>query len=248
MGNPNRRPRALTLTLPDHLQPYLVLEDKQYILRNFSEEGMGVWVPEPAPFGLTKGNHINGDIVIGNQIHPVQLEVMHQAKGIVGLRIVHKSVELSEVFRRMLEPTSYASELAPHAKSGTIDKSVGLPRLWYSTRGTELLVWFDAKTKMTMGLQLRWLGQWVFRERLHAPATGYLEAFEQPDHGGRAKPGEILIHHSPADAEMLQRAGQFLISVPAPLPGYLFWQFLESGRPMELPASLLAGIKLPKAS
>jgi hypothetical protein len=221
------------------LQPYLYFEGRQYILRNFSESGMGVWVPEPVPFGLSKGTVISGDIVIGNQIHPVQLEVMHQAKGIVGLRIVHKSVELGEVFRSLLEPTLYASEMVPHPKSGTVDKSVGYPRLWHSTRGTELLVWYDPKTRMTLGLQLRWLGQWVFRERLHPPQTGYLEAFEQPDHGQRVKNKELLIVHQPADAELLLRASQFLAALPESLPGYLLWQFLESGKPVELPASAL---------
>src|SRR5690606_20491126 len=132
-----------------------------------------------------------------------------------------------------------ASELRPHARSGTIDKTVGYPRIWYWTRGTELLVWFDPKNRQILGLQLRWLGQWVFRERLHAPHTGYLEAFQQPDHGGRAKGDEILIHHQPADPDLLLKAGQFLVSVPAPLPGYLFWQFLESGKPLELPANLV---------
>jgi hypothetical protein len=239
VSKPLRRPRALTLTLPEKLQPYLVLEGKQYILRNFSEEGMGVWVPEPAPFELAKGNQVSGDIVIGSQIHPVQLEVMFQGKGIVGLRIVHKSVELGELFRRLLEPTQYASELVAHPLSGQVDKTVGFPRLWYRTQGTELLVWYDPATRLTVGLQLRWLGQWVFRERNHATHTGYLEAFEQPDHGGRAKGKEILIAHNPGDPELLQRAGQFLVSVPSPLPGYVLWQFLESGKPMELPAALL---------
>ncbi len=199
---------------------------------------MGVWVPEPAPFELSKGSVVSGDIVIGSQIHPVQLEVKFQGKGIVGLRILHKSVELSEIFRRMLEPTQYASELVAHPASGQVDKTVGFPRLWYSTQGTELLVWYDPAVRLTVGIQLRWLGQWVFRERNHAPLTGYLEAFEQPNHGGRAKADEILIAHNPADAELLQRAGQFLVSVPAPLPGYVLWQFLESGKPMELPATL----------
>lgn len=209
------------------------------MLRNFSEEGMGVWVPEPAPFGLTKGNRISGDVVIGSQIHPVQLEVMHGAKGIVGLKIVHKSVELSSVFRRLLEPTSYANDLVVHEKSGTIDKSVGFPRIWYSTQGTELLIWFDPKTNMILGLQLRWLGQWVFRERRHPTQTGYLADFGTMEHGGRAKGTELLIQHQPAEVELLQRAGQFLVAVPKPLPGYLLWQFLESGQSMELPNSLL---------
>ncbi len=243
MDGSKRKPRALTLTLPDHLQPYLVLDDKQYILRNFSEEGMGVWMPSPAPFGLTKGAVISGDIVIGNQIHAVQLEVMHQAKGIVGLAILHKSVELTEIFQKMLEPTAYAQAMRVHPKSGTIDATVKLPRLWYSTRGTELLAWFDPKTRMTLGIQLRWLGQWVFRERLHAPQTGYLGELESPDHGNRAKADELLFAHQPADADLLQKAGQFLVALPDPLPGYLLWQFLESGQPMELPARLFDDTK-----
>lgn len=239
MPGPTRRPRALTLTLPDYLQPSLVLDGKQYILRNFSEEGIGVWLPEPAPYGLTKGMHISGDIVIGQQIHSVQLEIVHQDRGILGLRITYKSIELAEVFRRLLEPSVYAGQLVANPKSGTKDPSVGIPRLWYGTRGTELLVWYEPKDYLILGLQLRWLGQWVFREREHLPHTGYLEAFDQPNHGGRAKAGEILIHHQPADNELLQRAGQFLASVPAPLPGYVLWKFLENGKSVELPKGLI---------
>lgn len=225
--------------MPDHLQPYLYFEGQQYILRNFSESGMGVWVPEPVPFGLKKGTEISGDIVIGNQIHPVRLEVMHQAKGVLGLRIVHKSVELGEVFRKLLEPTVYAQEMQSHPKSGTVDKSIGYPRLWYSGRGTELLVWYNPKDRLTLGIQLRWLGQWVFRERLHAPQTGYLVGFEISETGRRIKNDELLIAHSPADAELLLRASQFLAALPESMSGYLLWQFLESGKPMELPLSSL---------
>ncbi len=72
----------------------------------------------------------------------------------------------------------------------------------------------------------------------------YLVGFEVCDTGRRLKNDELLIAHSPADAELLLRASQFLAALPEAMSGYLLWQFLESGKPMELPLSSI----LKKAS
>jgi hypothetical protein len=201
---------------------------------------MGVWVPDRGQFGWKKGDHVKGEVVVGNQAYPVQVEVMHGTKGMAGLKIVHQSAELSALFNRLLEPTSFAHALVAHEKSAAIDRSVGFPRLWYFTEGAELLVWFDSKTHLLFGLQLRWVGQWVFRERRQPAQTGLLAPSQPIEAGSRARGAEIAVHHPEADTELLRRAGQFLVAVPKPLPGRLLWQFLENGQPIELPETLFS--------
>ena len=240
-----RRPRALTLTLPDSKQPVLVLGGERYTLRNFSQEGIGLWVPPPAPFGMNRGQRISGDIVIGSNIYPVQLEIAHTDTRTVGLKIVHKSPDLTEIFRLMLEPASHACDLMPHAGSGTEDPKLGYPRLWYAGgRATELLVWYNAGSsadhrKMIVALQLCWLGKWVFREHQQPVQTGHLKDGFHNAAGFRVSPDELLKNHEEADQDLMHQAAQFLVAVPRPLPGYLLWQFLETGEQVYLSGDLI---------
>jgi len=168
-----RRPRALTLTLPDTSQPCFLLAGQKYTLRNFSEEGIGLWITGETPFAMHAGNRISGDIVIGAQIYPVQLEVAHGSARAVGLRILSKSPELALLFRRLLEPANQAHDLSPERDSGEEDPELGFPRLWYrNRRGTELIVWYHEAQKMIQALQLSWLGKWVFRAQFKPAETG----------------------------------------------------------------------------
>src|SRR4051794_3414808 len=125
-----RRPRAVTLTLPDAKQPHLLLDGKSYTLRNFSESGIGLWMTQPAPFGLHKGNKIHGDVEVEHHIHPIELEVVHHSPSTVGLRITRMSKELTTLFQQLLEPISYAGTVTLHTRSGETDAETGLPRLW----------------------------------------------------------------------------------------------------------------------
>jgi hypothetical protein len=234
-----KRPRALTLTLPDNKQPFLVLEGQRYVLRNFNEDGIGLWMPNPPPFGLEKGVKLNGDIVIDNQIFGVGLETVHADHGILGLRIINKSLELIDLLRQLLEPTEYANDLQPTPGCYTEDARKGFPRLWYQARGqTELLVWYHPDLKNIQALQLKWLGQWVYREFQKSAQTGYLAEVSLGKNGTQAEPKDLLIAHKTPEAEMLQGAAQFLGAVPPPLPGYLLWQFLETGGQIVLPSSV----------
>lgn len=234
-----KRPRALTLTLPDNKQPFLVLDERKYVLRNFNEDGIGLWMPNPAPFTLEKGTRLSGDIVIDNQIFPVGLETVHMANGVLGLRIINKSLELVDLFRGLLEPTEYAGDLRPTKGNQSEDPIKGFPRLWYQARGqTELIVWYHADLKSIQCLQLKWLGQWVFREFQRPAQTGYLGEISLDQNGAEVDPADLLVLHKGADPDMLQGAAQFLGAVPPPLPGYLLWQFLETGGQIVLPSSV----------
>lgn len=240
-----RRPRALTLTLPDEKQPFLLLEGRRYTLRNFSEEGIGLWVPAPAPNGLTPGSRISGDIVIGQTIHPVKLEIVHHTSRIIGLRITQKSTELSKIFDVLLEPAVHAAELAPHPDSGTEDLVNGYQRLWFrSPSGNELLVWYQQPQRWIHAIQLCWLGRWVYRQRQRIPETGFLRDEQRVRPGSLIVPEELLMRHTEPDEEILASAAQFLGAVPPPLPGLKFWQFLEMGEAVELPETSVTPSKV----
>lgn len=236
-----KRPRALTLTLPDTQQPMLVVEGRKYILRNFNEDGVGLWVPGSSNLLPQAGTQFNGDIVIGTQIFGVTLKTVHAYDGMTGLQILHRSVELVDLFRRLMEPTLYATELLPAAGNATQDPESGHLRLWYEARGqTQLLVWVEKERLHLQGLQLRWLGQYVSREYQGRAETGYLADLSLPKDGMRLRPEEVLVRHRETNPELLHSAAQFLAAVGAPLPGYLFWQFLERGESVFLPSTVLS--------
>lgn len=234
----------MTLTLPDEKQPFLMLEGQRYTLRNFSEEGIGLWVPAPAPFGLATGSKISGDIVIGNSIHPVKLEIVHHNARIVGLRITQKSTQLTGIFTELLRPAVYAAELVPQPGSGAEDQENGYARLWYrSPTGNELLIWYDSQ-KMIQALQLCWLGKWIFRQQFRHPLTGHLKDDPRRASGNRVTDEELLLKHAEPDEEIINQAAQFLGAAPPPLPGYKLWQFLEMGEQVRLPDELFRTSKV----
>lgn len=210
------------------------------MLRNLSEEGIGLWIPSPPPTALVPGAHLKGDIMIGHEIHPVELECMHLSDRLVGLKIVHRSELLAQIFRRMLEPSQKAEQLVANPSSGGEDPQTGVARLWFqSGTETELLVWYENEQRLIVGLQLSWSGSFVARERFHEPRTGYLGKTKQRLCGLNLSPAQLLIAHEPADPILLSQAAQFLMSVPPPLPGTLLWQFLETGEQVYLPETIL---------
>ncbi len=218
----------------------LLWNGKSYMLRNFNEQGIGLWVPSPAPFALSPGTEMSGDVVIGKDIFPVRLEIRHSSPGILGLRFTDISPELAGVFKRLMEPANYASQLEPHSKSRTEDSKFGHPRLWYSgPGGTELVVWYNDFQRMVMGLQLSFLGRWVFRSQFQEVRTGFLKDDFVPSLGIQIAESDLILRHEIADLDVLQEAAQFLASAPRPLPGGLLWQFLEMGEQTFLPEELI---------
>lgn len=235
-----RRPRALTLILPDAEQPYLVLNDRKYTLTNFSEEGIGLWMPSQPPYGLNKGNHINGDVIIDNQIFAVQLEVVRHSNRTMGFRITHQSEELKTIFQKMLEPAAYATEIKAHPESGSRDKENGDRRLWYRGRGgTELLVWYDERQGAVHAVQLCWATKWVLKFANKKAETGLLREVERIRYGRLVQEEELLVHDLHPDPILMQQASQFFIAVPPPLPSHLLWQFLETGESFCLSSELI---------
>lgn len=235
MEQRRRRPRALTLTLPDAQRPFLVYEGKKYTLRNFSEEGIGLWLPPPPPYGMNKGMKINGDLLIDNEIFPIVLHVVDFYPRCVGMRILHKSPELTQLFAKLLEPTTYAGTLTVRPESGQEDRTNGCVRLWMTgCEDTELVVWYNTQ-RMVIALQVCWLGKWIFREQLRPVQTGVLREDRRLRNGTRVVADDLLLNHPEPDAELLQQAAQFLTSVALPIPGYLLWQFLETGEQISIP-------------
>ena len=224
------------MTLPDTRRPALFLNEERYTLRNFSEEGIGIWLNGAAPFGLTPGTRVSGDIVIGHHIHPVQLEVAHGSGHFAGLRILHRSEELARIFHELLEPVHHASTLQPDPSSGSEDRETGYRKLWYrGPSGNELVVWYTDPNRMIAALQLRWLGKWVYREQFKPPSTGHIADPTPALEGKRLSSSQMLLSHPEADGQILSQAAQVLAAVPFPLAGHLLWQFLETGEQVYLP-------------
>lgn len=236
-----RRPRALSLTLPDAKKPFLSVGGQHLILRNFSQDGIGVWVKEPFAFPLQRGVLINAELVIEAKAHPVELEVCHRSGNAVGLKITHQSETLRRVFRDLLRPTAYASEIAKHPESGQEDKLFGgHPRLWYADNaGTELLVWYQKPQNLILGVQLCWLGRWAFRRQFQLVQTGALNDGTRKTTGVQVSKVDLISEDHPADAQFLFQVAQFLTSVSPPLPGHLLWQFLETGEQVFLPSDAI---------
>jgi hypothetical protein len=239
MHNKKRAPRALNLTLPNSRQPYLVWQGEQYTIRDFSQNGIGLWVPPAASRGLKVGSHLSAEVVITDKKFSVHLEIKHSTKGVVGLQIVGASPELGELFHRLLEPTMYAAKLEPNVKSGADDLEMGFPRLWYQgPGGCELILWYNGFQRMLMALQLCWLGKWIYRHQFDEPKTGFL-----PDqlilNGVRLQTKDLLTKHPKCEPELIQQASQFLAAVPVPLPGAQLWQFLQMGEQVYLPSKVL---------
>lgn len=235
-----RKPRALTLTLPNAKQPFFMMNGKRYTLRNLSQGGLGLWVKAPAPFGLVPGAQLSGDVVIGNEIFSVGLEIRHIASNFVGFKFVNAPPELTKIFKELLEPSHYASSLLPHPESGSDDVEMQASRLWYASEdgNTELVVWYNEMSKMIQAVQIRWLGRLVFRQLHEMTVTGYIKDEAKPKAGLKVLPQDLLVTHSPADIEIVHQAAQFLTSVPPPLPGAVLWQFLELGEQVYLPESV----------
>lgn len=237
----NRRPRALTLALPNSKQPYLVFGGRKFTLRNFSQEGIGLWMPPPPPFSLAVGSQISGDIVVSNDIFSVQLDLVHFSKSVIGLRITQADPALNKLFHELLEPSTYAATLVPQVSDTPADPVMGGKRLWYKGEGeSELIVWYNEFSRMILAIQLSWLGKWVFRKQFELPMTGHIhDELTSPLLGRRLQPEELLECHAKPDPVILQQAAQFLTSVPVPTPGHLFWQFLELGEQVFLPSESL---------
>jgi hypothetical protein len=241
-----RNPRALTLTLPDTKQPYLIVDGRKFTPRNISEEGIGIWVPEPLPEWIKVGTRIKGNLQIGTQLYPVELEMRHHGEPrVAGLHITHKSDELSQIFHRLLEPATYAAHLEICGHPGEEDRKVGYNRLWYTgSSGAELIIWYNGSQRMIIALQITWLSNYVFRHQFIHPHTGHLHDHTRRPTGHLIRTEELLIEHDPADAELLQQAAQFLVAVPLPIPGHLLWQFLETGEQVYLPSELFEQLKV----
>ncbi len=232
-----RRPRALSLTLPNARQPYFVFDGERYLLRNLSETGIGLWVPKERAFGLTPKTQVKGDIVIDRAIHPVTLEVVHSAKGYVGLRILHSDPVLTQVFRNLLEPSNYATDLLPTENSGKDDAGSGYIMFEYSSGPLVTFAFWVGRALDVKSIQIRLLGKWVSRNQFGQIATGTLPETRKPS---ALTDDETLIIDDTPNSNAVSTASQFLASLPPPLPGAKLWHFLESGEQVFVSESLVA--------
>src|SRR4051794_9409119 len=111
MESKRKKPRVLTLTLPFLNQPTLLLHGKNYVLRNFSDEGFGVWINPPLPKDLSVNSEIQAQVALGNKTYAVELVLTHISGRQHGLKIISDSLELKAKLQQLLEPSVYAESL-----------------------------------------------------------------------------------------------------------------------------------------
>lgn len=244
MTNKRHQVRGLTITLPDTSRPFFLFEGNRYTLRNFSEGGFGLWFTSKVPFKAPVGSRMRGEIAVSNKLYSVELSVAHVSEKTLGLRLEKCPVDLIRLFAALLRPAHYGAELKPHDMNQTVDAERGHVRLWYvSNAGTELLVWYQEPQAMVLGLQLCWLGKWVYRDTFDKAKTGFLRDGWAVGQGRVMGRDDLLLVHAEPEKRVLQEAAQLLGALPSPLPGVKLWQFLETGEQVFLPSDLFPAKK-----
>lgn len=242
---PNRKlPRAVPQTLPHSHEPALVVRGTRYALRNISEGGVGLWVPEPAPAAFAVGAVLDATLLLGRASYPVRIEVRHHEPRVVGVQFVSPARELTERLEKLLEPATEAAKLTLRGVPGEEDPRTGYPRLWFaSDEGAELVVWYNALQKMIVALRVTWRTHSVFRHQGKPVETEELHDVLPSPRGGRILPEELRERHETGESALVEGAAQFLVAAPPPIPGNVLWQFLESGEQVYLPESLFAALR-----
>jgi len=231
-----KSPRILTLSLPDDKQPILLYQDTKFLIRNFSETGVGIWLPHVPPFSLTQGSEITAELKIADRSFKVSLRLMHYTARVGGFEFKEIPSDLKAVLIQILEPSRFTRGMVQEAGSGEMDTLVGLPRLWYKAPGlSELMVWYQPPHRSIWMVQLCWSQHWIQRKQFESPLSGVLEKSQACGVGQLLSMNELSLVHSPADLPLLKEAAQILGALPPPLPGYLLWQFLETGEQVFLP-------------
>ncbi len=245
MESKRKKPRVLTLTLPYLNQPTLILHGKNYILRNFSDEGFGVWINPPLPKDLASHSIIKGQVSLENQTYSVELQLAHTSGRQHGLRIVSDSQELKKKLQALLEPSLYAESLVKKDLQTVEDPETGLPRLFYSGKGScEIVIWYHPGHLYIVALQACFLGKWIFRSQRDQKKMGLLTDNFRGSEGLKILNTDLISIDNKELKGIPEKASQFLTSLPLPLPGHLLWQFYETGETVFLPKETFHPLKV----
>ncbi len=245
MESKRKKPRVLTLTLPSSNQPTLVLHGKNYILRNFSDEGLGVWIHPPLPKDLSKDSLIQAQVNLEDKSYSVELRLTHVSGRQHGLKILSESLELKMKLQKLLEPSLYAESLKLKVLANAEDPELHLPRVHFVGNGnSELTVWYHPGHRYIMAVQACFSGKWIYRTQGEGKKVGLLSEQFRGSDGLRILNTDLLALDSKELKNIPENASQFLTSLSYPLPGHLLWQFFETGETIFLPTEFFQILKV----
>lgn len=140
-----RQPRIPVTTLARSVQPEVEVGGERYPVRNISEGGLGVWVPEPTPTAFK-----NGAVCAfrfhwsKKEIFELDARVIHQgAPRFIGLEFKKITNELKAKLHEMLQPANFAMGMKP-TEGPSEDPSNGYERtVFESPSGATLTIWLQ---------------------------------------------------------------------------------------------------------
>ncbi len=233
-----RQPRIPVTTLARTLQPEVEVAGERYPVRNISEGGLGIWVPEPMPTVL------KNDAICTFRLHWSKKEsyelvarvTHHGAPRLVGLEFKKISNELKQKLNEMLQPANFAMGMQV-TQPPSEDSQTGYDRSVYeSPSGAVLTLWVQSGPQTLKRLHIEWNGQYAARSVGEPPEAGHSGSHFLENLSGKV--GEKLVIADTSTEEqkskIFEQAAQILIAIDPPLPSNKLWQFLVSGESTEV--------------
>ncbi len=235
-----RQPRIPVTTLSRTLQPEVEVGSERYPVRNISEGGLGIWVPEPMPAPFKNG------AICTFRFHWSKKEVFelearvkhHGAPRLIGLEFLKISNELRQKLHEMLQPANFAIGMK-QTQGPVEDAENGFERSVYeSPSGATLTLWVQPGPQVLKRLHLEWNGQYAARSLQEPPEAGHSNASPFLDNLTGAS---TLIKNTTTEtasdedkSKIFEQASQILIALDPPIPSNKLWQFLVSGEATQL--------------
>ncbi len=235
-----RQPRIPVTTLSRTLQPEVEVGGDRYPVRNISEGGLGIWVPEPMPAVFKNG------ATCGFRFHWSKKEVFelearvrhHGAPRLIGLEFIKITDELRHKLYEMLQPANFAIGMK-ETQAPTEDPQSGFERSIYeSPSGAILTLWVQLGPQVIKRLHLEWNGQFVARTLQEPPEAGFCDGSPFLDNltgtSAMVKNTNANTASDEDKSKIFEQASQILIALDPPIPSNKLWQFLVSGETTQL--------------
>lgn len=246
-----RQPRIPVTILARSLTPEVEMSGTRYPVRNISEGGLGIWVPEPMPAELKNGAICTFRFHWSKkEVYELEARITHHgAPRLVGLEFKKITNELKKKLHEMLQPANFAigMKLTDTPKE---DLESGFERSVYeSPSGAVLTIWIQSGPQVLKRLHLEWNGQYAARSIQEPPEAGQVASpFLQNLSAGGASPGDSLTTSEEQKSKIFEQAAQILIALDPPLPANKLWQFLVSGETTQILNLKEAGKKKSEAA
>ncbi len=233
-----RQPRIPVTTLARSITPEVEMSGTRYPVRNISEGGLGIWVPEPMPAELKNGAICTFRFHWSKkEVYELEARITHHgAPRLVGLEFKKITNELKKKLHEMLQPANFAMGMKP-CETPKEDTETGFERSVYeSPSGAVLTLWIQNGPQVLKRLHLEWNGQYAARTVQESPEAGHVASpFLQNLSANGLGPEDSLATTEEQKSMIFEQASQILIALDPPLPANKLWQFLVSGETTQLP-------------